>query len=104
MQVSPDGYPFTMYFNFDIPFIGIFVLGYSTELLRSGVVIGGIAAAFAILHIFFVPHLSYLIMAFMAAVLYGSAYYFTGAIEAAILAHFVLNVTQFFLFTYPALK
>ena len=185
MQVSPDSYPYTMYFNLDVPFIGIFVLGLNTQLLRfwaewkgklipigiwvgititvmlllsdafkivhfepkfpaitipwliknlflvcipveafwrgflqkelietfkdhskwvPAYVIGGIAGAFAILHIFFVPHFSYLIMAFFAAVLYGSAYHFTKSIEAAIFAHFFLNVTQFFLFTYPALK
>lgn len=185
IQLSPDSYPFTMYFNFDIPFIGIFVLGLNTPLLRSlsqwkhqlipismwigitvvvmlllsnafnivhfepkfpditipwllknlflvcipaeafwrallqreliktfkahskwapAYVIGGLAAAFAILHIFFVPHFSYLIMAFVSSILYGSAYYFTKSIEAAILSHFFLNVTQFFLFTYPALS
>ena len=37
----------------------------------------------------------------LAGVGYGSAYLLTGRVEAAVLAHFMLNAAHFFLFTYP---
>lgn len=41
------------------------------------------------------------VAASLAGVGYGLAYSKTGRVEAAVLAHFVLNATHFFLFTYP---
>jgi uncharacterized protein len=37
----------------------------------------------------------------LAGVGYGCAYLLTGRVESAVLAHFMLNATHFFLFTYP---
>ena len=183
-QISPNSYPFTLYFNFDKPFVGIFVLGLNLSLIKTakewgkaflqigfwtaltvlvllglsfafGVVhfdakfppitlpwiianiffvcapeeafwrgflqreiingikektkwapaiaIGSISAFFALIHVFFVPHISYLFLAFIASTLYGMTYHFTKKIECAILVHFLLNTIQFFFFTYPAL-
>lgn len=42
-----------------------------------------------------------ILAASLAGVGYGSAYLFTGRIESAVLAHFMLNAAHFFLFTYP---
>jgi uncharacterized protein len=42
-----------------------------------------------------------IVAASLAGVGYGLAYARAGRIEAAVLAHFVLNATHFFLFTYP---
>ncbi|MCB1108940.1 MAG: CPBP family intramembrane metalloprotease [Chlamydiia bacterium] len=184
MHVSPDGYPFTLYFNYDKPFIGIFVLGFNLALLSSwqewkpkllsicfwialtilammglsllfntihfdpkfppitlpwllsniflvcipeeafwrgflqreitngfqdrtkwapAIAIISISGGFALMHIFFVPHIAYIFLVFVASALYGMAYHFTKSIECAILVHFLLNLTQFFFFTYPAL-
>ncbi|MBB5198445.1 hypothetical protein HNR39_000255 [Glaciimonas immobilis] len=44
----------------------------------------------------------WIVLASMAGVGYGVAYHF-GGFQAAILAHFGLNATHFFLFTYPML-
>jgi membrane protease YdiL (CAAX protease family) len=45
----------------------------------------------------------YLILAGIAGLAYGSAYR-AGGLPAAVLAHFGLNATHFFLFTYPMLE
>ncbi|MGZ4977033.1 MAG: CPBP family intramembrane glutamic endopeptidase [Methylobacter sp.] len=45
----------------------------------------------------------YILLATVAGVGYGWAYYHTGRIEASILTHFSLNSLHFLLFTYPAL-
>jgi hypothetical protein len=45
----------------------------------------------------------YILLAFVAGVGYGWAYYRTQRIEASILTHFMLNSIHFLFFTYPAL-
>ncbi len=47
---------------------------------------------------------TYVGLAAVAGIGYGWIYHRTQRIEASILAHFVLNVLHFFLFTYPALR
>jgi uncharacterized protein len=42
-----------------------------------------------------------IVVAGLAGVGYGLAFARTGRVEAAVLAHFVLNATHFFFFTYP---
>lgn len=42
-----------------------------------------------------------IVAASLAGVGYGCAYLFTGRVESAVLAHFMLNAAHFFLFTYP---
>ncbi len=184
VQISSNGYPFTFYFNYDKPFVGIFVLGFNLSLLSSwqewkskllsiafwvsltllvmmglsylfsivdfdlkfppitlpwilanvffvcipdeafwrgflqkevinafkertpyapAIGILTISAGFALMHLIFVPHLSYIFLAFIASSLFGMAYHFTKSIECAIFVHLLLNLTQFFFFTYPAL-
>jgi len=46
---------------------------------------------------------SYVALATVAGLGYGWIYQRTQRIAASILAHFALNTTYFFLFTYPAL-
>ncbi|MCB1117510.1 MAG: CPBP family intramembrane metalloprotease [Chlamydiia bacterium] len=181
MQISPDGIPYTLYFNYDKPFIGIFILAAGLPLLStlkqnfaaiclwSGITIitmlvlsrffsivhfdpklpsitvpwiianfflvcipeevfwrgflqreitnslqsktkwapyiaiGILSAIFALMHLAFVFQVRYIILAFCASVLYGLTYHYTKSVEGAIAAHFLLNATQFFFFTYPAL-
>lgn len=47
---------------------------------------------------------TYVMLATVAGIGYGYAYYRSGRIEAAILTHFLLNAVHAVLFTYPALK
>ncbi len=184
IQVSPDGVPFTLYFNYDKPFIGIFILGFGLPLLSTwkewklkfapiciwsgitiiamlalsqifGIVnfdpkippitapwitanlflvciadevfwrgflqreitnslrpktkwapyiaIGILSTIFALMHLAFVFQVRYILLAFCASVLYGLTYHHTKSVEGSIAAHFLLNATQFFFFTYPAL-
>jgi hypothetical protein len=44
---------------------------------------------------------TYVIVASVAGIGYGYAYYLTGRIESAILTHFFLNSAHFLFFTYP---
>ncbi len=46
----------------------------------------------------------YVLLASIAGLFYGYAYYKTQRIEASILTHFILNAFHFLLFTYPALE
>lgn len=55
---------------------------------------------FALVH--FKTGLQYMFFATIAGLLYGYTYHKTKRILCAILVHFGLNVTHFFLFTYPA--
>ena len=57
------------------------------------------AAAFGVVHI--AGGTTYVLLATLAGIGYGAAYYVTGRVEASILAHFLLNLTHLFLFTYP---
>jgi len=181
--VSPDGVPFTLYFNFDKALIGLFLLAFGTPLaatrdewlgiLRTAlpwtvVVIAVILGwAFLLDHVRldpkwpaifpfwawanllfavtaeeavfrgviqrtltgdarYAPALQTVSGVCVAAILFGAAHFASGShtavlatfagagygwiywrsgnrIEAAILAHFLLNVTHILFFTYPAL-
>ena len=52
----------------------------------------------------FAGGLLYVFLATVAGFGYGGIYQRTGAIEASIVTHFMLNTQHFLLFTYPALK
>ncbi len=184
LQISPGAYPYNLWFNFDKPFIGIFVLALSIPLLSTrsqllrvlkislpmsviGILImmgislhfdlvkwdpkipvitliwlfenlifvcipeeaffrgfiqrefynwfgKNAAAAFAsicvtslfftLLHLIWVADLPFLCLVFVASMIYGTIYQVTQSIEASIFCHFALNVTHFFLFSYPALQ
>ncbi len=68
---------------------------------------GAIAAVLVAAVVFGAAHAgggpSYVALATLAGAGYGWAFQRTGRIEAAILCHFALNTTHFFLFSYPAL-
>lgn len=57
------------------------------------------AAAFGVVHI--AGGTTYVLLATLAGIGYGAAYYVTGRVEAGIIVHFLLNLTHVFLFTYP---
>ncbi|HSX12440.1 MAG TPA: CPBP family intramembrane glutamic endopeptidase [Rhabdochlamydiaceae bacterium] len=59
---------------------------------------------FALLHITFVPSATFILLVFVAGLLYGAIYQYTKAIESAIFCHFALNIVHMLFFTYPALK
>ena len=59
---------------------------------------------FTLLHIFFIPDMSYLIAVFLTSLLYGAIYEMTGAIESSILTHLTVNTVHLFFFTYPMLN
>jgi hypothetical protein len=62
------------------------------------------AFAFATAHYFWISSLPFLGLVFVAGIIYGAIYQYTKSIEAAILCHWVFNITHILLFTYPALK
>ena len=184
LHVSTNAVPFTLYFNYDKPFIGIFILALHLPLLSSWaawkrklplmglwagitiavmllasrafnivhidpkipmitlpwiianlflvcipdeafwrgflqqkitnylkpktqwaplIAIGILSVFFALMHLLFVFQARYIILAFIASALYGLSYHYTKSVEGAIASHFLLNVAQFFFFTYPAL-
>jgi membrane protease YdiL (CAAX protease family) len=184
LKLSPEAYPYSLWLNFDKPFIGLFVLVFSLPLITSasqwtqilkvsipfsvlGILImmgislyfglvkwdpkvpvisvlwlidnlifvcipeeaffrgflqkeffywlGGSQLAalgsilitaifFSLLHLLWVANLPLICLVFVASVIYGTIYQWTQAIESSIICHFCLNVTHFFLFTYPALQ
>ena len=59
---------------------------------------------FALLHIFFILSVKYVMLVFLASIVYGTLYAITGAIESSIFCHFCVNILHFFFFTYPALS
>lgn len=58
---------------------------------------------FAILHYNWVEDPAFLGLVFLASIIYGAIYQYTGAIESSIITHFLLNVVHFYFFTYPAI-
>lgn len=182
LQISPGAPAFSYYWNFDKPFIGLFVLGFHLKLLSNKAeikavlpktltitllslaalltataflhivkvdfkiplltpawLIGNlfftvipeevffrgflqhqltlaipnkaapwianfiISIIFALAHIFFIANPLYILLAFLASILYGTLYQVTHSIESAIFAHYLLNVVHFIFFTYPML-
>lgn len=63
-----------------------------------------VSVAFALLHFLFLQSYSYLLLAFLASLIYGTIYHVTRAIESAIFAHFLFNCLYFFCFSYPLLQ
>ncbi|MFK7973534.1 MAG: lysostaphin resistance A-like protein [Rickettsiaceae bacterium] len=62
------------------------------------------ALLFAVAHIQFAG-INFAILAFIAAILYGSCYYFSkNKIESSIVCHYLVNITHFIFFTYPILE
>jgi membrane protease YdiL (CAAX protease family) len=57
------------------------------------------ASAFGLAH--FAGGFAYVCIATVAGIGYGLAFQRSGRLEMAILTHFAVNVTHFFLFTYP---
>jgi hypothetical protein len=57
---------------------------------------------FSVSHIFWSPNLGILAFTFLASLLYGSVYLFSGKIESAILCHFLLNLIHMTFFSYHA--
>ena len=62
------------------------------------------ALLFATLHYVWAPNATFLILIFLAGIIYGTIYQLTQSLEASILCHFVFNLTHLLLFTYPAIK
>ena len=59
---------------------------------------------FSLIHILFIPNLSFIILIFTTNLLYGTIYQLTGKIESSILTHLFTNTCHFLLFTYPMLQ
>lgn len=184
LLISPDAFPYSLYLNFDKPFIGIFALAWTIPLIQSraqlkkvfqvtlpmtilgiailmfislkiGMVewdpkiptilfvwlinnlifvsipeeaffrgffqkevgrwfgqgawanVGAVLATsvfFTLLHVKWVPSISFLCLVFVAGLIYGTIYAVTKSIESSIFCHFGLNTVHFLLFTYPALS
>ncbi|CUI17969.1 CAAX amino terminal protease family protein [Candidatus Protochlamydia naegleriophila] len=60
------------------------------------------SALFSFAHIFWSPNVAILGFTFLASLLYGSVYLYSGKIESAILCHFLLNVIHMTFFSYHA--
>lgn len=58
---------------------------------------------FSLSHIYWSPNLGVLAFTFLASLLYGSVYLFSGKIESAILCHFLFNLIHMTFFSYHAL-
>ena len=58
---------------------------------------------FALIHIFFIQNLAFIVVVFVTSILYGTIYQLTKKIESAILTHLFTNICHFFFFTYPML-
>ncbi len=63
-----------------------------------------VSLLFTLIHLFFSLNISFLVVTFIASVLYGTIFYFSGSIESAIITHFSVNVIHFFFFTYPYIQ
>jgi membrane protease YdiL (CAAX protease family) len=76
--------------NLKNSFAGIFAV-LSTSLL------------FSLIHLFFIPNLSFIACTFVISLFYGGIYQITGKIESSIITHYFTNICHFFFFTYPML-
>ena len=180
VKISPHAYPYTLYLNFDKPFIGFFVLSFTLPLLENHFQVRVIALKtlivtclgimvmlllslelhviqydikcpsiapvwlvshlfltvipeeaffrgfiqreltqafhhrfarvfsvmitsliFTAMHLLSVQSIPYLLLVFIASLIYGSIYQVTQSIESSIFCHYLLNVVHFFFFTYP---
>ena len=62
-----------------------------------------VSLLFAVSHFAFIQDIRFIVLIFIGGLIYGTVYEVTQAIESAILCHFLVNVSHFFCFTYPAL-
>lgn len=69
--------------------------------LGASIAIGLTSLVFAGIHYYGGP--VFMGLSFIAGIVYGMCYWRTGRLESAIIAHFVLNATHYFAFSYPAL-
>jgi membrane protease YdiL (CAAX protease family) len=60
-----------------------------------------VSLLFALVHIIFIQDVTFILAAFIASVLYGTIFFFSGSIESAIITHFLVNMIHFFFFSYP---
>ena len=183
LQISKDGVPFSLFLNFDKPFIGFFPLALTLPLLESrfqirtillktvlltliGILVIMILALFlhvvkidlkfphitpiwmianlflttipeeaffrgflqrelneyldtkwsgifsvvavsllfTVAHIAFIKDVNFLLLSFVASLIYGTIYHTTRSIEGSIFCHFLFNLTHFFFFTYPIIN
>lgn len=58
---------------------------------------------FSVSHIFWSPNLGILLFTFLAGLLYGGVYLFSGKIESAIFCHFLFNLIHMTFFSYHAM-
>ena len=58
---------------------------------------------FSVSHIYWSPNLGILAFTFLAGLLYGGVYLFSGKIESAILCHFLFNLIHMTFFSYHAM-
>ena len=57
------------------------------------------AVAFGVAHV--AGGITYVLLATVAGIGYGTAYHLTGRVEAGIVVHFLLNLSHLVLFSYP---
>jgi len=69
-----------------------------TPLAACGAIFIG-SIFFVLVHLAWVGSFPFLCLIFIASLLYGSLYQWTGTIESSIFCHFLFNVTHFLLFT-----
>jgi hypothetical protein len=110
-QMKMPPFPWIVYLNnlllVSIPEEAFFRGFLQRELIRrleskvGGIVITSLLFTFA--HIYWSPNLTTLVFVFLASLLYGGVYLWSGKIESAILSHFFLNFLHITFFTYHAL-
>jgi membrane protease YdiL (CAAX protease family) len=61
-----------------------------------------VSLLFVIMHFGFIRDFQFLLLSFIASLIYGTIYSLTRAIESSIFCHFLFNIIHFFFFTYPA--
>lgn len=61
------------------------------------------AFSFAALHYFWIRSIPFLMLVFVAGIIYGSIFQLTKSLEASIFCHWTFNICHFLLFTYPVL-
>ncbi len=77
--------------------LGWWLRGRVSEPALAALLVG--AVAFGVAH--FAGGTTYVVLATIAGIGYGAAYHLTGRVEAAIVVHFLLNLSHLVLFSYP---
>lgn len=63
-----------------------------------------VALLHALTYLLYMPDFTFFLATFVASILYGGIFIITGAIESAIIVHYMVNIIHFFFFTYPMLQ